>query len=120
MAIPFVLYTANQTPTPRHLADILLADYVAVNLNPLDPDEQRALQRYDAGENFPAAVTRFFETTGRGTSNILDLVTSLVEGVGGGAKAAAPYANYILAAGVLGVGLYYGSKVYKNLKAERA
>jgi len=105
IAIPFVLYTANQDVTPRQLADILLADYVAVNLNPLDKDEQRALQAYDRGASLPAAVVRLFTAAGKGTADVVDIPAALLENL-----------KYVAYAGIAAATVYAGVQVYKAVK----
>lgn len=100
-AISFVLYTANQTPTPRELQKILLADYVAVNLNPLDSDEQRALQEYDAGANSLDSVTRLFTATGQGVSGTLGLASTILENL-----------KYIALVGLGVATVYAGAQIY--------
>jgi hypothetical protein len=102
VALSFVLYTADKTPTPRELSDLLMADYVAVNLNPLDADEQRALHAYDAGKNVPAAVTRFFESAGRGTADVLDISSTLLANL-----------KYVAYAGIGLATAYAAFQVYK-------
>jgi hypothetical protein len=102
VAIAFVLYTGEQNPTPRQLADMLLADYVAVNLNPLDPDEQKALQDYDAGANLPDVISRFFEATGRGAADITALPIALLENL-----------KYVSYAGIGLATAYVAFQVYK-------
>lgn len=105
VAISFVLYTANQTPTARELSDILMADYVAVNLNPLDADEQESLQSYDAGGNLPAATTRFFEAVGKGTSEVVDIPTALFDNL-----------KYVAYAGIGLATAYVGFQLYQAMK----
>ena len=102
VAISFVLFTANQTPTPRELSDLLMADYVAVNLNPLDADDQRALQAYDAGQNVPDTVTRFFESAGRGTADVLDISAAILANL-----------RYVAYAGIGLATAYAAFQVYK-------
>jgi len=104
-SIAFVLYTAERKPTPRELADLLMADYVAVNLNPLDADEQRVLHDYDAGANFPAAITRFFQASGKGASDIADILAAIAKNM--------KYAAY---AGLGLATIYAGFQVYKITK----
>jgi hypothetical protein len=108
VAVTFVLYTKGRSLTPRQLNDMLRSDYVGVNLIPLNTEDQKSLQKYDAGANLPDAVVTFFEKQGETAKEAFDIMEFIIK--------AATYA-------ALG-GLAYGAALlgfrgYKMLKAKK-